>query len=162
MEQRLEAARLAKFKANIDAPHFPFLWTESKPANDTDTALAELGDMIREAKNECEKHHPDHPLRAVFVDTLAAFFLLEDENDNAKVGTFMAKLGKIARDLSVMIVPIHHMGKNADGGIRGASALVRDAMALLPFWRASIRRPVRLTARAVSRSRRLGVASPVH
>jgi hypothetical protein len=122
VEQRLEAARLAKFKTNIDAPHFPFLWTESKPAKDTDAALADLGDMIREAKNECDKYHPGHPLRAVFVDTLAAFFALEDENDNAKVGTFMAKLGKIARDLSVLIVPIHHMGKSADGGIRGASA----------------------------------------
>jgi hypothetical protein len=78
--------------------------------------------MIREAKNECGNHHPEHPLRIVFVDTLAAFFALEDENDIAKVGTFMAKLGKLARDLSVLIVPIHHMGKNADGGIRGASA----------------------------------------
>jgi hypothetical protein len=78
--------------------------------------------MIREAKNECDNHHPEHPLRVVFIDTLIAFFVLEDENDNAKVGTFMAKLGKLARDLNVLIMPIHHMGKNADGGIRGASA----------------------------------------
>lgn len=122
VEQRLEAARRAKFKASVDASYFPFLWREPKPAKDTDAALADLGDMIREAKNECDNHHPEHPLRVVFIDTLIAFFALEDENDNAKVGTFMAKLGKLARDLNILIVPIHHMGKNADSGIRGASA----------------------------------------
>lgn len=122
VEQRLEAARRTKFKASVDASHFPFLWTEPKLAKDSEAALADLGDMIREAKNECDNHHPEHPLRVVFVDTLAAFFALEDENDNAKVGTFMAKLAKLARDLDVLIAPIHHMGKNADGGIRGASA----------------------------------------
>lgn len=122
VEQRLEAARRAKFKTSVGASHFPFLWTEPNLAKDSDAALANLGDVIREAKNECENHHPEHPLRIVFVDTLAAFFALEDENDNAKVGMFMAKLGKLARDLNILIVPIHHMGKNADGGIRGASA----------------------------------------
>lgn len=122
VEQRLEAARRAKFKISVDAPHFPFLWMEPEPAKDATAVLANLGTMIREAKSECEKHHPNHPLRIVFVDTLAAFFMLEDENKNSEVGTFMAKLGKIARDLNVLIVPIHHMGKNADGGIRGASA----------------------------------------
>ncbi|WP_439925265.1 AAA family ATPase [Nitrobacter sp. JJSN] len=122
VEQRLEAARRAKFNAGIDADHFPFLWVEPEPAKDTYAVLANLGTMIREAKNECENHHPDRPLRLVVIDTLAAYFLLEDENDNAKVGTFMAKLGKIARDLNVLIMPIHHMGKIADTGIRGASA----------------------------------------
>jgi RecA-family ATPase len=81
--------------------------------------------MIREAKNECEKHHPDRSLRLVVVDTLAAYFLLKDETDNAEVATFMAKLGKIARDLNVLIMPIHHVGKNADGGLRGCKRFRR-------------------------------------
>jgi len=66
--------------------------------------------------------HPDRLLRLVVIDTLAAYFALKDENDNAEVGTFMARLGKLARDMNVLIMPIHHMGKNAEGGIRGASA----------------------------------------
>lgn len=131
VEQRMEAARLAKFEASIDATHFPFLWREPKLERDTDAILASLGTMIREAKNECEEHHPDRPLRLVVVDTLPAYFLLENENDNAEVATFVAKLGKIARDMNVLIVPIHHVGKNADGGLRGASALGAGADAVL-------------------------------
>lgn len=131
VEQRMEAARLAKFEACIDATHFPFLWREPKSERDTDAILASLGTMIREAKNECEELHPDRPLRLVVVDTLPAYFLLENENDNAEVATFVAKLGKIARDMNVLIMPIHHVGKNADGGLRGASALGAGADAVL-------------------------------
>ncbi|WP_316233393.1 AAA family ATPase [Bradyrhizobium sp. SZCCHNPS2010] len=131
LEQRLEAARLAKFKADINAPQFPFLWTEPDPAKDTDAVLADLSIKIREAKNECETQHPGHPLRLVVIDTLAAYFALKDENDNAEVGGFMARLGKIARDMQTLVMPIHHMGKSADGGIRGASAFGAGADAAL-------------------------------
>lgn len=131
VEQRMEAARLAKFEACIGVTHFPFLWKEPKLEKDTDAILASLGTMIREAKNECEQHHPDRPLRLVVVDTLPAYFSLKDENDNAEVATFVAKLGKIARDMNVLIMPIHHVGKNADGGLRGASALGAGADAVL-------------------------------
>lgn len=131
VEQRMEASRLAKFTDRIDSEHFPFLWMEPEPQKDTDAILADLSVKIREAKNECDKHHPDLPLRLVVVDTLAAYFMLEDENDNAKVGTFMARLGRIARDLGVLIMPIHHVGKNADGGLRGASSLGAGADGVL-------------------------------
>ena len=59
VEQRLEAAQRAKFDAGNVAPHFPFLWEDAAPKGDTNAILAELGDKIREAKNECEKHHPE-------------------------------------------------------------------------------------------------------
>jgi hypothetical protein len=122
LEQRLVAARRSKFKEEVDAPHFPFLWEDAVPKGDTNAILADLRVKIRSAKGECDEQHPDLPLRAVFIDTLAAYFSLDDENDNAKVATFMAKLGEIAREMDVLIMPICHMGKNADGGIRGASA----------------------------------------
>ncbi|MEH2498956.1 hypothetical protein V1294_005435 [Bradyrhizobium sp. AZCC 1678] len=122
LEQRLVAARRAKFKAEVDAPHFPFLWEDAVPKGDTNAILSDLKLKIRSAQGECAEHHSNLPLRAVFIDTLAAYFALDDENDNAKVATFMAKLGEIAREMDVLIIPICHMGKNADGGIRGASA----------------------------------------
>jgi hypothetical protein len=122
LEQRLVAARQAKFKDDVNAPHFPFLWEDAVPKGDTNAILADLRLKIRSAKGECDELHPHLPLRFVVIDTLAAFFALEDENDNAKAATFMAKLGEIAREMKVLIMPICHMGKNADGGIRGASA----------------------------------------
>lgn len=122
VEQRLVAARKTKFQQDVDAPFFPFLWEDAVPNGHTAAILSNLRVKIRAAKSECDEHHPDLPLRAVFIDTLAAFFALADENDNAQVATFMARLGEIAREMRVLIVPICHMGKNADGGIRGASA----------------------------------------
>ena len=122
LEQRLVAARSAKFKARIAAEKFPFLWEDGVPKGDTDTILADLKLKIRSAKGECDEHHTDLPLRLVVIDTLAAFFALKDENDNAEAATFMARLGEIAREMRVLIMPICHIGKNAEGGIRGASA----------------------------------------
>ncbi|RTL63882.1 MAG: AAA family ATPase [Pseudonocardiaceae bacterium] len=122
VEQRLVAARKAKFQQDVDAPFFPFLWEDAVPSGDTAVILSDLRVKIRAAKGECDEYHPNLPLRVVFIDTLAAFFALADENDNAQVATFMARLGEIAREMKVLIVPICHMGKNADGGIRGASA----------------------------------------
>lgn len=122
LEQRLVAARRAKFREDVDTPHFPFLWEDAVPKGDTNTILTDLRVKIRSAMGECDEQHPDLPLRLVVIDTLAAFFALEDENDNAKVAAFMARLGEIAREMDVLIMPICHMGKNADGGIRGASA----------------------------------------
>ncbi|MCS3895157.1 hypothetical protein M2171_004290 [Bradyrhizobium japonicum USDA 38] len=130
IERNIIAARKAKFTDALDGP-FPFLWEDAVPKGDTNAILAELKAKIRAAKGECDEHHPDRPLRLVVVDTLAAYFALEDENDNAKVGTFMARLGEIAREERVLIMPICHMGKSAEGGIRGASAFGAGADAAI-------------------------------
>lgn len=125
IERNITAALKAKFPDAFDGP-FPFLWEESVPKGDTN-AMAK----IRAAKGECDEHHPDRPLRLVVIDTLAAYFALEDENDNAKIGTFMARLGEIAKEERVLIMPICHMGKSAESGIRGASAFGAGADAAI-------------------------------
>ncbi|MET4244989.1 AAA family ATPase [Bradyrhizobium sp. RT10b] len=130
IERNIIAARKAKF-TNAPGGPFPFLWEDSVPRGDTNAILAELKAKIRAAKGECDEHHPNRPLRLVIIDTLAAYFALEDENDNAKVGTFMARLGEIAKEEHVLIVPICHMGKSAESGIRGASAFGAGADAAI-------------------------------
>ena len=62
------------------------------------------------------------PLGLVFVDTVSASFDIKEEADNAEA----ARVCKIMRDIAdatgVVIVPIHHYGKNVGVGLRGASA----------------------------------------
>ena len=51
----------------------------------------------------------------VIIDTLARFAQIEDMNDYSITTTAMARLKRIADDLSVLIILIHHASKNTSG-----------------------------------------------
>jgi replicative DNA helicase len=51
----------------------------------------------------------------VIIDTLARFAQIEDMNDYSITTNAMARLKRIADDLSVSIILIHHAGKNTSG-----------------------------------------------
>jgi hypothetical protein len=61
-------------------------------------------------------------LGAIFVDTLAAAFGFEDENDAAKVNAALRCLRKVGSDINALVIPVHHYGKAASTGLRGSSA----------------------------------------
>ena len=87
--------------------------------------------MIRVAHGSFAEACPDHPLRLVVLDTMAAIFGFEDENANGEAAKVMRRLGDNARTYSVLIMPVHHFGKEPGTGLRGASAFSGGADAIL-------------------------------
>jgi len=68
----------------------------------------------------------DNAIRLVILDTLAQFWGITDENDNAEVSRRGSPLLDLARQTGAVVLLVHHEGKGGgqDGrGIRGASAL---------------------------------------
>jgi RecA-family ATPase len=61
-------------------------------------------------------------LGAVFVDTLTAACLIDDENDAAKATQAMNILKWLGKEASALVLPLHHYGKAATTGLRGSSA----------------------------------------
>lgn len=61
-------------------------------------------------------------LGTVIVDTVAAAFAMENENDNAEAAATIRRLNEIQTATGALIVPVHHYGKSEDTGLRGASA----------------------------------------
>lgn len=93
--------------------------------------LADVEGMVRKAHEDFAKACPDHPLRLVVIDTLAAMFPMKEENGNAEAALLMRRLGDIASTYGVVVMPIHHFGKEAGTGLRGASAFSGGADAIL-------------------------------
>jgi hypothetical protein len=64
----------------------------------------------------------DVRLGLVIFDTLTAIFDVDDENDNAKAARCLRIMQRIERQLGTAILVVHHYGKTAETGLRGASA----------------------------------------
>jgi hypothetical protein len=58
----------------------------------------------------------------VFVDTVSASFDIKEEADNAEAARVCKVMRRIGEATGAIVVPIHHYGKNAGVGLRGASA----------------------------------------
>ena len=56
------------------------------------------------------------------IDTLAACFIMKDEDDNAEATKVCGILGSIGEEVGALMAPVHHYGKNPESGLRGASA----------------------------------------
>ena len=61
-------------------------------------------------------------LGAVICDTLSASFSLADENDNSEAAKAIRAMKNLSDALRVVVLPVHHFGKAAETGLRGASA----------------------------------------
>jgi hypothetical protein len=61
-------------------------------------------------------------LGLVFVDTVSASFDIKEEADNAEAARVCKVMRRIGEATGAVVVPIHHYGKNAGVGLRGASA----------------------------------------
>lgn len=61
-------------------------------------------------------------LGTVMLDTMTTAFELKDENDNAEANRIIRSLKWIHSRTGALVVPLHHYGKSAETGLRGASA----------------------------------------
>lgn len=64
---------------------------------------------------------------ALAIDTVTSAFSIENENDNSEAAQICKVLAWYAATLKMAVLPVHHFGKSADQGLRGASA-----------WRANV------------------------
>ncbi|HTD73573.1 MAG TPA: AAA family ATPase, partial [Steroidobacteraceae bacterium] len=60
-------------------------------------------------------------LGCVILDTISASCPMKDENSNAEIADISRALREFNEILDVVIVGVHHFGKNADSGLRGGS-----------------------------------------
>ena len=70
-------------------------------------------------------------LGVVMIDTLGAAFGLMDEDSNAEANQIMRKVRLITDAVGALVMPVHHYGKSASSGLRGASAYRGSADAVL-------------------------------
>lgn len=59
----------------------------------------------------------------VVIDTLARAMPGLDENSSRDMGTFIAHVDRVGRELGCLMLVVHHTGKNEGAGMRGSSAL---------------------------------------
>jgi hypothetical protein len=114
---RVAAAKLA---AGMKGP-IPFAWSGSVPSLQTQEGLTAFVAELRSLGQEMQQRF-DVRLGAIFMDTVAACFVMQDENSNAEVSRVCSIMRHIGDGVGAVIVPIHHYGKDAETGLRGASA----------------------------------------
>jgi len=115
--QRVAAAKLA---AGVKGP-IPFAWSGSVPDLQAQEGLAAFIADLRGLDQEM-RQRLDVRLGAILMDTVAACFVMQDENSNAEVSKVCSIMRHIGESVGAMIIPVHHYGKDAETGLRGASA----------------------------------------
>jgi hypothetical protein len=66
----------------------------------------------------------------IVLDTLARSMVGADESGATGMGVFIENAEALGRALNALVMPIHHMGKDRDKGMRGSSALLGAADAV--------------------------------
>jgi AAA domain/Bifunctional DNA primase/polymerase, N-terminal len=70
-------------------------------------------------------------LGVVIIDTVAAAFDLDDEDDNSEAAKTIRRMKTLGTQVGVLIMPIHHYGKMSTTGLRGASGWKAGCDAIL-------------------------------
>lgn len=117
--------RAAKLKRNIDE-NIPVAHLGAVPNLLAPVAIKEMVSRLQALDAEFKRRHGVR-LGVVILDTMAATFAIDDENDNAKAQRVIAVLKIIADSLGVVAMPVHHFGKGQETGLRGASAFQAGA-----------------------------------
>ena len=117
IQPRITVARMAR---NID-DMLPIAWTDKFPDFTKAEEVKTFLNRLRRMKQRLLDIH-NVRLGAIIIDTLAAVFNLEDENDNSEASKIIRAMKAIGDDLDALVMPIHHYGKGAETGLRGASA----------------------------------------
>jgi hypothetical protein len=129
IDLRIAAARGGKFRDDVKG-EIPFLVADTMPTVAPGGFFVWLESAIKQAQADCtEKFKTD--LRLVVIDTLAAAFGVEDENSNAEAARIMRRLADLGNKYGVLVMPVAHLGKNAETGVRGASAYGAGADVIL-------------------------------
>jgi hypothetical protein len=116
MPSRIEAARGHRNAAKGLPIAFAASSGDLMQAGAIESLIAQLRDVGLRFEAEGSR------LGVVIIDTLAAAFGLKDENSNAEAAQVMRALQSVATELNVIVIAVHHYGKSAETGLRGASA----------------------------------------
>lgn len=79
--------------------------------------IAELGREIHEHRRKTGLEHA-----TLFIDTAAASFPMSDENSAAEISRLCTVCRNIADYFGILVILIHHYGKDQAKGLRGSSA----------------------------------------
>jgi hypothetical protein len=98
----------------------PFAWNFYQPY------LLERGPdlMIKIAEDEAitMRHEFGVDLVAIFIDTLGLAAMFENEDRSAQVIKVISDLQKLSEAIGCLVMPVDHMGKDAEQGARGSSS----------------------------------------
>jgi hypothetical protein len=110
----------AKIDAGLKGP-IPLTWADHIPNLQAEDAIKTL---IAEIYDENKHMQQQFGVRlgVLILDTVAASFTMQDENSNAEVNKICSIMHRIGNEAGVLMVAIHHLGKDAESGLRGASA----------------------------------------
>ena len=117
LKLRVKVAREARC---VDDP-LPIAWMGGVP----DLIKPDAPKIIYSRRCEVTKRFQEQfniRLGVVIFDTLAATFLLENENDNSEASKVIKILQNMSSTMGVLCIPVHHYGKGPETGLRGASA----------------------------------------
>lgn len=114
---RVAVARNEKAQGEI----LPIAWTSAVPELSKPREVAALVEKLKAVRERFKETHGVR-LGVIIIDTLAAAFGLEDENNNSEAARAIRQMNTIAQALGVLIIPVHHYGKGEETGLRGASA----------------------------------------
>ncbi len=114
---RVNVARQAR---NIKEP-LPIAWMPNVPNLADSRNGPKVLSQLRRLGQWFQQRHGVR-LGVVIFDTLAATFLLQDENDNSEAAKVIKVLANMSQSLDCLVMPVHHYGKGAETGLRGASA----------------------------------------
>jgi hypothetical protein len=117
LRSRIDAA-MHELGINED---LPIAWVKQVPDFNSPRGLQVFIDQLQ-AISEHFKIKFGVRLGLVFVDTVSASFDIKEEADNAEAARVCKTMRRIGEATGALVVPIHHYGKNAGVGLRGASA----------------------------------------
>lgn len=117
-------ARLKARRMQMDEPDevLPFFTLEKFGSIEDQAGYAALEGRLRQAADTIKERF-DVPMVALIIDTVAAAGMIPEdkENDPGAWQKIFDALQPISERLDIVIVLIHHAGKNAAAGLRGSS-----------------------------------------
>jgi AAA domain len=99
----------------------PIAWINQLPDFTSDTGIRLFIQQLRHADFEFQTKFGVR-LGQFVIDTVAASFAMKSEDDNAEATKVCNILRGIGEEVECLASAVHHYGKNADSGLRGASA----------------------------------------
>jgi AAA domain len=117
MAARIEAVRRIR-SPEILRP--PIAWITNLPPFKMERDIKNFATRLRAVDRRFQSEFSVR-LGAVIIDTVAATFDLEDEDDNSEAARTIRKMRQLGRAVGALIIPVHHYGKAATTGLRGGS-----------------------------------------
>jgi hypothetical protein len=151
LANRLIAGAQARY---LDLKDLPIAWRGDFPPIATLTDIQRVTEALASLSETIQAQYSVR-CGAVIIDTVAASFAIDDENNNSEIAKISRQLREVARKLDGLVIPIHHYGKSSNAGLRGGSLWKGTADVVLSTTK--MRRPA-IPRTASSRSLRNGTA----